>query len=224
MASLAQLLRGGSFTPAPGGGFTFSMDLPKSKFKLDQPKIRRRVGEARARALREVGLVVRDRTKRQMSSRKPRSRPVRIKVGVRFGLDLVALVDRVPKPGVVTSWRTSRNPRGMLRSDIQSDYDTRTKTVVIGPSKFPRLNELHEKGGSAVRYFKPVPIRARGNRVLGVLTNTPPKTNFRRRGARIIEKPFRFTIRIKNRAYMGKGLAAARPRIPFEFQDTIRGP
>lgn len=225
MASLSQLLRGGSFTPSAGGGFTFTLDLPKSKFKLDQPKMRRKVGEARAKALRQAGLVVRDRTKRKMSFRSPRSRPVQRKVGSRFGLDLVARIDRVPKANdVVTSWRTPRNPRGMLRSDIQSNYDHRSKTVVIGPSKFPRLNDLQERGGTAVRFFKPVPIRTRGKRVLGILTNTPPRERVGRRRTRLMANPYRFTIRIKRRPYMGKGLAAARPRIPREFRDTIRGP
>jgi hypothetical protein len=232
MASLASLMKGGSFTPLPGGGFDFKLDMPKSKFRLDDKRFKRLVGEARARSLRKVGLVVKDRTKRQMSSRAPRQRPKQVRIGSRFGMELIARIERVPKSDVVTSWRTSRNPRGMLRSDIQSDYDTRSKSVVVGPAKFPRLNDLIERGGTAIRYFKPLPIRTRGNRVLGILTNTPPATKrwFTDSRRRVRTKmvadvnPFSFRIRIKPRAYMAKGIAKARPRIPEQFRDQIRGP
>jgi hypothetical protein len=230
MATLAQLMKYGSV--GTSGGFDFKLDLPASKFKWDSRKLIRKVGEARAKALRRVGLVVKDRTKRVISSRSPRKNPKRVKVGTRFGLDLIALVDRVPKPDVVTSWRTSRFPKGMLRQDIQSDYDTRTQSVVVGPAKFPKLNVLHEAGGVGVRYFKPVPIRVPGNRVLGILTNTPPKRRQARRDKRgrlryrMVEEanPPTFRIRVKPRPYMARGLAKAMPRIPQEFRDQIRGP
>jgi hypothetical protein len=230
MASLASLMKGGSFTPLPGGGFDFKLDMPKSKFRWDDKRFKRLVGEARAKSLRKVGLVVKDRTKRGIGSREPIKNVKnwkRIKIGSRFGMDLIAMVDRVPKSKVVTSWRTPRNPEGMLRSDIQSDYDTRTKSVVVGPAKFPRLNDLIERGGTATRYFKPLPIRTRGKRVLGILTNTPPRENFRsgrRAPGRVMANAFSFQIRIKPRAYMAKGIAKARPRIPEQFRDQIKGP
>ena len=230
MASLAQLMRYGSF--GTSGGFTFQLDIPASKFKWDDKRLIRKVGEARAKALRSAGLVVKDRTKRQIGSRSPRVQPVQMTVGQRFGLQLVALVNRVPSEQRVTSWKTTRNPKGMLRQDIQSDYDTRSKTVVIGPSKFPKLNELQEKGGASVRYFKPIPKRARGQKVYGVLTNRTPRYSGlrldRNRRVRVTQvpsgSPFKFTIRVRPRAYMQKGLEKAMKRIDAEFRDQISGP
>jgi hypothetical protein len=231
MASLAQLMKYGSI--GTSGGFDFKLDIPSNKFRWDDKRLKRKVGEARAKALRAAGLVVRDRTKRQISSRAPRKVPVRMTVGSRFDLKLVALVNRVPKSDRITSWQTTRFPKGMLRQDIQSDYDNRSKSVVIGPAKFPALNQLQEKGGTSRRWFKPVPQKAPQGSVFGVLTNTIPREksrwvtingrNRRRRG-REITSSFSFQIRIKPRAYMAKGLAKARPRIPQEFLDTIQGP
>lgn len=233
MATLAQLQRGGSQVLMPDGSFKFVLDLPASKFKWDSKRLIRKVGEARVKALRAAGLVVRDRTKRQMSRRSPSKVPTRVKVGTRFGLDLIALIDRVPKADRVTSWKTQRNPEGMLYRDIQSDYDMRSKSVVIGPSKFPALNEMHENGGTARRWFKPIPKRARGDQVFGILTNTVPRGaarfvtingRTRRRRGREITSSYSFQIRITPRAYMAKGLAKARPRIAEEFRDQIHGP
>lgn len=233
MARMAQLQAFGSYTPRQGGGFDFHMDIPPSKFKWDDKRLIRKVGEARVKALRRAGLVVRDRTKRQMSRRSPRKVPVRMTVGSRFDLKLVALVDRVPKSDRITSWKTPRNPEGMLYRDIQSDYDTRSQSVVIGPSRFPGLNALQEKGGTARRWFKPIPKKAPRDSVFGVLTNTIPREksrwvtingrNRRRRG-REITASYSFQIRIKPRSYMAKGLAKARPRIPEQFRNTIQGP
>jgi hypothetical protein len=231
MASLAQLMKYGSI--GTSGGFDFKLDIPSSKFKWDDKRLKQKVGEARVKALRRAGLVVRDRTKRQMSRRSPRKVPVRMTVGARFGLKLVALVDRVPKSDRITSWKTQRNPEGMLYRDIQSDYDNRSKSVVIGPSKFPALNELQERGGTARRWFKPIPKKAPRDSVFGILTNTIPREkkrwvtingrNRRRRG-REITSSYSLEIRIKPRSYMAKGLAKAKLRIPEEFRDTIQGP
>lgn len=233
MARMAQLQALGSYTPRAGGGFDFHMDLPASKFKWDDRRLIRKVGEARVKSLRRAGLVVRDRTKRQMSRRAPRKNAMRMQVGNRFDLKLIALIDRVPKSDRITSWKTQRNPEGMLYRDIQSDYDSRTKSVVIGPSKFPALNEVQERGGTSRRWFKPIPKKAPRGSVFGVLTNSIPRErsrwvtvngrNRRRRG-REITSSFSFQIRIKPRSYMAKGLAKARPRIPEEFRNTISGP
>lgn len=233
MAGMAQLTRFGSYTPRAGGGFDFHFDLPQSKFKWDDKRFIRKVGEARVKALRAAGLVVRDRTKRQMSRRTPRKNPVRVHVGTRFDLKLVALIDRMPKGDRITSWKTQRNPQGMLYRDIQSDYDNRTNSVVIGPSAFPALNELQEKGGTSRRWFRPIPKKAPSGTVFGLLTNTIPRErsrwvtingrNRRRRG-REITSSYSFQIRIKPKSYMAKGLDKARPRIAEEFRNAISGP
>lgn len=233
MATLAQLMKFGSQVKMPDGSFRFVMDAPRSKFKWDDKRLIRKVGKARVEALRRAGLVVKSKAKREISNRTPRQlkNAKRMVVGKRFGLDLVALIDRVPVGDRVTSWKTPRHPKGMLREDIQSDYDTRTKTVVIGPSKFPKINAMHEFGGSARRWFKPVAMRTRGDRVLGILTNTPPRENYRRiddrgrrRGRPVMKNAFSFVIRIKKRPYMARGIVKALPRIPEEFRDTVRGP
>jgi hypothetical protein len=222
MASLAQLMKGGSFTPLPGGGFSFNLKI-KTKFKLDTARVRRKLGEATADALKFAGYDVKKATRREMSNRTPTKRAQNWKIASRHGFDLYAQINRVPKSDRVTSWKTPRHPDGFLRSDIESNYDTRSKTVVIGPSKIPRINRLHEFGGQVTVYFKPIPRPPGsrwGNRIYGVLTNRRPKVT----GSSRIQQAgiYSFTRNVKPRRYMEKGLQKALPRIPKYFKNMIR--
>ncbi len=247
MASLTRLLRGGSLVPDGAGGFKFKLD---TKFKWETAKLKRKIGEANARALKKVGGDVRTATKKAMSWRTPK-KPREWKIATRGGtsttsaarrdskgrflkgsgkksadgsLQLVALIDKVPKPGVITSWRTARFPRGFLREDIEYDYSYRTQSVAIGPWKSPRVNRLLEFGGTTTHYFMPVRRQPRGrkqNVVYGRLQNSRPRI----KGTRILQSGFySFRRTIKGRGFMAKGLAKAMPKIPDRFKNSIQGP
>lgn len=220
MASIQSLLRRGSLVPDGMGSFRLQMD---TKFKWDTAKLKRKVGEARARSLKNVGLMVKGKTQRQMSNRTPRKRPVNMTVGSRMGFQLIAQVERVPVRDRVTSWKTPRHPKGFLRQDVQSDYDFKSGSVVVGPAKRPTINKVLEFGGSTTRYFVPIAKRARGNRVYGKLANVPPRAG-KGRNAPIQAGIYRFNVRIKKRGFMAKGLRASLAKIPAEFKDQIRGP
>jgi hypothetical protein len=223
MASLAQLLRGGSLVPDGAGGFKLQIS---SKFKWDTEKLQRKLGEANAKALQRVGMDVRKIVQKGMSSRTPKT-PRKWKIASRHGFDLVALVDKVPKPDVVTSWRTTRNPKGELRQSIESDYSHRRQSVVVGPAAdrmSPRLNVLLEKGGTTTHYFVPVPRNPRGRRknaVYGRLQNSRPRI----RGTRILQSGiYSFTRTVKGRGFMAKGLQKALPKIPDRWRNSVQGP
>jgi hypothetical protein len=223
MASFARLLRGGSLVPDGAGGFKFKLD---TKFKWETAKLKRKIGEANAKALQRVGMDVRKIVQKSMSSRTPK-KPRQWKIASRHGFDLVALVGKVPKPDVVTSWRTSRNPKGELRQSIESDYSHRRQSVVVGPAAdrmSPRLNVLLEKGGTTTHYFVPVrrnPPGRRKNAVYGRLQNSRPRI----RGTRILQGGiYSFTRTVKGRGFMAKGLEKAMPKIPDRFKNSIQGP
>jgi hypothetical protein len=223
MASLAQLLRGGSLVPDGAGGFKLQIS---SKFKWDTEKLQRKLGEANAKALQRVGMDVRKIVQKGMSSRTPK-KPRQWKIASRHGFDLVALVDKVPKPDVVTSWRTTRNPKGELRQSIESDYSYRRQSVVVGPAAnrmSPRLNVLLEKGGTTTHYFVPVrrnPPGRRKNAVYGRLQNSRPRI----RGTRILQSGiYSFTRTVKGRGFMAKGLQKALPKIPDRWRNSVQGP
>jgi len=223
MASLAQLLRGGSLVPDGAGGFKLQIS---SKFKWDTEKLQRKLGEANAKALQRVGMDVRKIVQKGMSSRTPKT-PRQWKIASRHGFDLIALVDKVPKPDVVTSWRTTRNPKGELRQSIESDYSHRRQSVVVGPAAdrmSPRLNVLLEKGGTTTHYFVPVrrhPPGRRKNAVYGRLQNSRPRI----RGTRILQSGiYSFTRTVKGRGFMSKGLQKALPKIPDRWRNSVRGP
>lgn len=225
MASIGQLLRGGSFVPLPGGGYEFKLEF-KSKFKWESKKLRRKIGQANATALKRVGMDVRRIVQKGMSWRTPKA-PRQWKIATRHGFDLVALVTKVPRPDVVTSWRTARNPKGRLRQAIQYDYSYSSESVVVGPSAdtmTPRINVTLEKSGQVTTYFVPTlrnPPGRRRNVIYGRLQNSRPRVSGTRFGQSGL---YSFTRTIKGRGYMAKGLAKALPKIPEKYRDTVTGP
>lgn len=221
MASLPQLLRGGSFAMGPDGTFTFSLEV-KTKFKWQDGKLKRKLGEATAKALYLAGADVREATKKGMSHRSPLTAPRQWKIADRMGFELIARVSQVPKSDRVTSWKTARFPEGYLRSQIQSDYTSGKKSVVVGPEaggRNPRVNYLLERGGMATYYFVPGGKQRRsGTKVYGTLTNRPPRL----RGTRDAQSGYyRFSRTIKPRGFMAKGLAKALPKIPERFRGKL---
>jgi hypothetical protein len=150
-----------------------------TKFRWDH--LRRKVGEGRVRSLKRAAADVRRATQREMSVRKPLSTPRLIDLGTVNGERLVAKRTQIARNDRVTSWKTAMFPKGFLRSDIEYDYDPSTDTVVIGPRKFPKLNRLHEIGGTVPLYFlrttppSRVPRRFSGGTRFGITTNRPAK-------------------------------------------------
>lgn len=138
------------------------------------------------------------------------------RVGERDGRPLVALVRQVAKPSKVTSWKTPAAPGGRLREAVKYYFDTRTKSVVIGPERMDRVKQLHEFGGSVPTYFVATgggPKRSRKfkNPVFGVLTNRSSGSDSIYLGQR----------KVKRRPYMSVGLKKSLPKIPQQFRNRL---
>ena len=205
-----------SVTVKEGGGKS-GAGKPPTKFKWEHVKGRLAVG--RERALKIAGSDVRRATQRAMSNRKPIKEKL-IDIGVVNGERLVAKRRQIAIPDKVTSWKTARFPKGFLRSDIQYDYDATTDSVVVGPTRLPKLNKLHEVGGQVQLWFvrtrapASVPRRLSGGAVFGITSNTPAGTNPIEIGSR----------RVRARRYMQTGLDDATPNLAEAFRDSISGP
>jgi hypothetical protein len=230
------------------GGIQFDVDLsmlePSEKRAIRKAQnitlfkwaeLKTRVGTGRAKALKIAGMEVRRATQRSMSVRKELTFPKFIDGGTKDGRQIVIKRYQIPKPDRVTSWKTDRFPKGFLRSDIISDYDTASQSVVIGPRMAPSMNKLHEVGGSVSLWFTPgsvIPKRAPkkfAGAVFGTLSNEPKGVREfveYRRGRRLIwgESFFWGRRRVKGRRYMGQGVEKAGPKIPEAFRDFISGP
>lgn len=202
-----------------------------TKFKFSKEKLRRLVGDAAAEALQKAGLWVRRTTQRGMvggsttSGRRPRSSPVFRIYGEKDGYPVVGAITQVPRDDKVSTWA----PRAFLRNDIQSDYDFSTKSVVVGPSKAPWLNQLHEFGGSRTYWVsigkEPTPFYG-GKKLKRSLMRKGPK-GWGAYVGYVIDKPRAFKIgqrTIKGRQYMENGLQAGMSKIPEQFRDKIKGP
>lgn len=187
-----------------------------SKFKWTH--VKDRIAVARQKALRIAGSDIRRSTQRAISSRRPRAEKL-VDIGIFGGQRLVVRRKRFSLSDKVTSWKTTRNPKGFLRSDIQYDYDAASDSVVIGPTKLPRLNKMHEIGGSNTLYFArtkaphKVARKFRGA-VFGVVSNDPIGDASIKLGTR----------RINGRRFMQTGLKLGMDKIPKAFKDSISGP
>jgi len=189
-----------------------------TKVIFNSARVRRAIGDGVARALKKSGMVVRENTQRSMSNRTPLAKPRLWKIAQKDGSDLVAAVNKIPKPDRVTSWKTSRSPKGFLRSDIRYDFTTGKQSVVVGPSLQPKVNQLNEFGGTKSFYFIPTYTRSRTSRkykvpTYGYLTNQP--------SAKAI---YSFSRNVKPRHFMQQGLTKAMPQIPAQFKDAVHGP
>lgn len=214
-----------------------------TKFKWNKDALRI-IDAATSKALQRAGMEVRRNTQRGMVSggtrtgRVARKTPALWKVGEVHGFAMVAIVRQVPRPDKVSSWA----PQAFLRNDIQSDYDPRTKSVVIGPSKAPWLNVLHESGGQVPLHFVPIRPYPIGGRI-GPDVRLPRKwdrtiesrdwkgRHRRQRGAYVgyltnRAAPMSMNLgarTVRGRHYMENGLQASLKKIPQQFHNTIRG-
>ena len=189
----------------------------RTKFKWGH--VLDRMSAGRQKALRIAGAEVRRSVQRSMSNRRPTMEKF-VEIGTVDGVRLVARRSQAAMPDKVTSWKTGRFPKGFLRSDIQYDYDPGSDSVVVGPARLPKLNKLHEVGGSVSLWFvktkapSNVPRRLSGGAVFGITSNRPVGADSIRLGQR----------RVKARRFMQQGLDNGRDKIPKAFRDTISGP
>jgi hypothetical protein len=190
----------------------------------------RRVNAAYNRGLQKAldrsGTITRRSAQRQFSRRKPKKKPTFTPVGTIEGVPLVSASFRQPIPGKVTTWRTTRNPGGYLRSAIFYAKDMRRESVVIGPSdKAVTVNQLQEFGGSAPRQLKlvsPTPV----SEFAGVRFDSPRyvgqwlNVGSRKRGR--VRR--RTQVQVPAGRYMGKGLQKVVGQIPQQFRGLVQGP
>ena len=189
----------------------------RTKFKWGH--VLDRMSAGRQKALRIAGAEVRRSVQRSMSNRRPSMEKL-VDIGTVNGMRLVAKRTQTAKPDKVTSWKTPTFPKGFLRSDIQYDYDSSTDSVVVGPAKLPKLNKLHEIGGTINLWFvktaapAKVPRKFSGGAVFGITSNRPIGKESIKLGSR----------RVKARRYMQTGLKNGMDKIPEAFRDAISGP
>ena len=189
----------------------------RTKFKWGH--VLDRMSAGRQKALKIAGAEVRRGVQRSMSNRKPSMEKL-VEIGTVEGQRLVARRTQFAKSDRVTSWKTAQFPKGFLRSDIQYDYDRSTDSVVVGPAKLPKLNKLHEVGGTINLWFvktaapAKVPRRFSGGAVFGITSNRPIGKQSIKLGSR----------RVKARRYMAQGLKNGMAKIPEAFRDAISGP
>jgi len=213
-----------SFFPAP---FRFRVG---TKFKWDLPKVKKMLGDANARSLKKAGRIVFNaaRSPKVMSSRKPRPKTdIRYKIGERQGYQLYAVIDKVPKADLVTSWKTSRFPDGFLRKSIEYDYSTSSKTVVVGPgsTRGYKVASLQAYGGTAKYWFQPFARKGQSKysrKVYGRLTNSQPMAGGRNGVPQM--GVFSFTRQLRGREYMERAtkIALASGKIPEQWRNALR--
>lgn len=214
----------------------------RTKFRWHTQELKDRIGTSSAIALQKAGLEVRRYTQRTMvggstpAGRSPLSKPRWWRVGEKNGYPVIAYVKKIPRPERVSSWA----PRAFLRNDVQSDYDPSTKSVVIGPSKFPWLNQLHEVGGSVRVYVRhgEFPVKKFGGHDVPrkhqkLVTYSVSGKGGKRKSVQRYDGAYvgifsnqsgRFGVgrrTVKDRRYMEIGLIRSMKKIPEQFRDMI---
>lgn len=236
--SMSALGRRGSLVPDGAGGWKLQLS---TKFKWDIEKFKKREGEARMKALSRAGLITKRLSQKQFRRRQIMRKPIWTNEGTHNGYPLVAIRFQDSTQGRVTTWK----PKEFLRRDIEDDYDPKTRSVVIGPSKFPRLNQLHEFGGRdevKLKLVRDVPVTNLyqykvPQSLIGKGQGRDRRGRFMRKGAyvgtwhssRARVKGKRRTVaydsgKVPKAGYMAKGIAAAKGKIPQQFRNQLRGP
>jgi hypothetical protein len=213
-----------SFFPAP---FRFRVT---TKFKWDTPKVKRLLNDANRRSLKKAGRVVFNaaRSSKVISRREPRKKTdIRYKIGERQGYQLYAVIDKVPKSDIVTSWRTSRFPEGFLWKSLEYDYSTSSKTVVVGPgsTRGYKVASLQAYGGTAKYWFQPFARKGQSKysrKVYGRLTNSQPMAGGRNGVPQM--GLFSFTRQLRGKEYMERAtrIAVASGKIPQQWRNALR--
>lgn len=194
-----------------------SMKAPRGGFRINERKVAELVGKAAQTALLHAGVKVQEATRRAMSNRNVPARKLQWKVGERDGRDLVALVQQDSKPDKTTSWKTASHPQGLLWSSVKFYWDSRSKSVVVGPEKTDKIRALHEFGGRVPVYFirtggGPKRSRKFTRPEFGTLSNSPSGSDSINLGMK----------RVKKRPYMSVGIKKSMGKIPAQFRDSLQ--
>jgi len=197
-----------------------------TKYVAHTDRVQRAYMRGLEKSLDRSGIITRRNAQRQMSRRKPKTKPKFVEVGSQDGLPVYAAEFRPPKGGKVTSWKTKRNPKGYLRSAIRYGKDMRRQSVVIGPSgSIVEVNTLQEFGGQAAREFRlvsPEPVTEFAGRQLPQEGRVVMLVN---RNSRTEGEVWR-RINTKTPAgrYMAQGLEKSIPALPQQFRNMVQGP
>lgn len=213
-----------SFFPAP---FRFRVG---TKFKWELPRIKKLLNDTNRRSLIKAGRIVFGiaRSPKVISSRAPRKKSsIKYRLGTRQGYELYAVIDKVPKADLLTSWKTNSFPKGFLRGSIQYDYSETSKTVVVGPgsTRGYKVASLQAYGGTAKYYFMPFARDGQAKyarRVYGRLTNSQPMVGGRNGVPEM--GVFSFTRQIRGKSYMERAinLAVASGKLPEQWKNQLR--
>jgi hypothetical protein len=216
-----------------------------TKFHWDTSELLKRYDQATRDTLKWAGMDTRRSVQRQMSQRSPASKPTFyvVKQGKperrvnairdsrgRFlkrkmgggETQFVAAVYRVPKPDKVTSWKTSQFPKGFLNRSIESDWDGRTRSVVVGAAKAQWLADLHDIGGTATFSFM-APAQTLQQKFRDMRRGKDPKGTvygFLKEGD-FSKSLMTIKREIRGKAFMEIGYFAVRGKIMKKFQDAL---
>jgi hypothetical protein len=213
-----------SFFPAP---FRFRIG---TKFKWDTPKVKRLLDDTNRRSLKKAGRVVFNiaRSRKVISQRSPRTKTdKRYRIADRHGYQLYAVIDKIPKADIVTSWKTERFTQGFLRGSLEYDYSTASKTVVVGPgsTRGYKVASLQAYGGTARYWFQPFARTGQSKysrRIYGRLVNSQPRIGGRNGVPDI--GVYSFTRQLRGRQYMERAtrIALAEGKIPEQWRNALR--
>jgi len=199
-----------------------------TRFRWDTPEVRRLLDAANKRALKKAGRIVftAARSSKAISRRAPRKKTsIQYKIGERQGYQLYAVIDKVPKTDIVTSWKTARFPQGFLWKSLYYDYSPASKTVVVGPgdTRGYRVASLQAYGGTSTYWFSPFSRRSRYSRkVYGRLVNSRPMAGGRNGVPQL--GVFSFSRQLRGRTYMERAtdIAIASGKLPEQWKNVMR--
>lgn len=194
------------------------------------------VDKGRERGLRQAGAIVYRRSQGEIKLKSlggayTADTPETINVSGR-DYRIRRWIGRKSEPGRLSTYKSSRFPKGFMRTDLQFAYDRSTDSVVVGPVMVPWLNALHEFGGAKTvrlwvgfetgRDYTQPDAWERANPGVAQWRNDPYRSRAYTRNWQATN--ITRTARYPKRPYMGPGLAKSLPKIAEQFRDQVRGP
>jgi len=185
-----------------GGGSAMRVNV---NWFFDRSHVRHVLGRAEKRYLGKAGGTVRKIARNSIKKKgKARAAPGRARARERW---LHEIQDQPASPPGQPPYTHA----GFLRDDILYALDPTDKSVVIGPSKSPWLNELHEFGGRVQ-----MGVWRRKTTGTKVLLKRGP------RNRRAYTMAGRTVAVYPPRPFMGPALDKTRPKLPEMYRDAVR--
>ena len=172
---------------------------------FDRPRVARILGKAEKKFLSKAGGTVRTTARRSVRKKgKARSAPGQARARDRW---LHEIKEQPPSPPGTPPYTHT----GFLREDITYALDPIDKSVVIGPSKSPWLNALHEFGGRVT-----MGIWRRKTTGTRVLLKRGPKNKraYTYEGSTVATYP--------PRPFMNPALDKIAPKLPEMYRHAVR--